>query len=193
MEFIIFICFMILLLNFRVKKRRRKYNQDKTYNNLNPLYLFFSLLFFLIWLYFAMKFMGCLFDVLRDGYKMNFFKFLFSQIRAIVLKFAENNNENISHELLSLLISYENFLKSCLLLIGSFVFLDLMIKRIVIKDEEIIFNNRVYKIKDILDFKNINIFGNQYAQLKFQKDEIYLPIKGNEKFINLIDGKNLVN
>lgn len=189
MEFIIFICFMILLLNFRVKKRRRKYNQDKTYNNLNPLYLFFSLLFFLIWLYFAMKFMGCLFDVLRDGYKISFFKFLFPQIRAIVLKFAENNNENISHELLALLMSYENFLKSCLLLIGSFIFLDLMIKRIVIKDEEIIFNNRVYKIKDIVDFKNINIFGNKYVQLKFQKDEIYLPIKGNEKFINLINEK----
>lgn len=192
MEFIVFICFMILLLNFRVKKRTKKFNQDKIYNNLNPLYLFFSLLFFLIWLYFAMKFMGCLFDVLRDGYKMNFFKFLFSQIRAIVLKFAENNNENISHELLSLLISYENFLKSCLLLIGSFVFLDLMIKRIVIKDEEIIFNNRVYKIKDIVDFKNINIFGNKYVQLKFKKDEIYLPIKSNEKLINLIDRKSLI-
>ena len=192
MEFIIFICFMILLLNFRAKKIRRKYNQDKTYNNLNPLYLFFSLLFFLICLYFAMKFMGCLFDVLRDGYKISFFKFLFPQIRAIVLKFAENNNEDISHELLALLMSYENFLKSCLLLIGSFVFLDLMIKRIVIKDEEIIFNNRVYKIKDIVDFKNINIFGNKYVQLKFKKDEIYLPIKGNEKLINLIDGKSLI-
>lgn len=189
MEFIVFICFMILLLNFRVKKRTKKFNQDKIYNNLNPLYLFFSLLFFLIWLYFAMKFMGCLFDVLRDGYKMNFFKFLFPQIRAIVLKFAENNNEDISHELLSLLMSYENFLKSCLLLIGSFIFLDLMIKRIVIKDDKVIFNNRVYKIKDIVDFKNINIFENKYAILKFQKDEIYLPIKGNENFINLINEK----
>ena len=193
MEFIVFICFMILLLNFRVNKRTKKFNQEKIYNNLNPFYLFFSLLFFLIWLYFAIKFMGCLFDVLRAGYEISISKFLFPQIRAIVLKFAENNNEDISHELLALLMSYENFLKSCLLLIGSFVFLDLMIKRIVIKDEEIIFNNRVYKIKDIVDFKNINIFGNQYAQLKFQKDEIYLPIKGNEKFINLIDGKNLVN
>lgn len=193
MEFIVFICFMILLLNFRVKKRTKKFNQEKIYNNLNPFYLFFSLLFFLIWLYFAMKFIGCLFDVLRDDYEISFFKFLFPQIKSIVLKFAENNNEDISHELLALLMSYENFLKSCLLLIISFVFLDLMIKRIVIKDEEIIFNNRVYKIKDILDFKNINIFGKQYAQLKFQKDEIYLPIKGNEKFINLIDGKNLVN
>ena len=192
MEFIIFICFMILLLNFRANTRRKKFNKDKIYNNLNPLYLFFSLLFFLIWLYFAMKFMGCIFDVLRDGYKMSFFKFLFPQIRAIVLKFAENNNEDISHELLALLMSYENFLKSCLLLIISFIFLDLMIKRIVIKDEEIIFNNRVYKIRDIVDFKNINIFGNQYALLKFQKDEIYLPINGNEKFINLIDGKNLI-
>lgn len=189
MEFIIFICFMILILNFRANTRREKFNKEKIYNNLNPLYLFFSLLFFLIWLYFAMKFMGCLFDALRDGYKMSFFKFLFPQIRAIVLKFAENNNEDISHELLALLMSYEYFLKSCLLLIGSFVFLDLMIKRIVIKDEKIIFNNRVYKIKDIVDFKNINIFGNQYALLKFQKDEIYLPIKGNEKFINLIDEK----
>lgn len=89
-------------------------------------------------------------------------------------------------------MSYEIFLKSCLLLIGSFVFLDLMIKRIVIKDEEIIFNNRVYKIRDIVDFKNITIFGNQYAQIKFQKDEIYLPIRGNEKLINLIDGKILI-
>lgn len=189
MEFIIFICFMFLLLNFRVKKRTRKYNQEKIYNNLNPLYLFFSLLFFLIWLYFAMKFMGCLFDVLRDGYEISISKFLFPQIRDMVLKFAENNNEDISHELLSLLMSYENLLKSCLLLIITFDFLDLMIKRIVIKDEEIIFNNRVYKIKDIVDFKNINIFGNQYVQLKFKKDEIYLPIKGNEKFINLIDEK----
>ncbi|CAG7587365.1 hypothetical protein PEPTYR26121_00555 [Peptoniphilus tyrrelliae] len=187
MEFIIFICFMILLLNFRVKKRTRKYNQDKIYNNLNPIYLFFSLLFFLIWLYFAMKFIGCLFDVLRDDYEISFSKFLFSQIRAIVLKFAENNNEDIPHELLQLLMSYENFLKSCLLLIGSFVFLDLMIKRIVIKDEEIIFNNRVYKIRDIVDFKNITIYGNKYVQLKFKKDEIYLPIKSNEKLINLID------
>lgn len=192
MEFIIFICFMIFLLNFRANTRRKKYNRNKIYNNLNPLYLFFSLLFFLIWLYFAMKFIGCLFDVLRDGYKISFYKFLFPQIRAIVIKFAENNNENISHELLALLMSYENFLKSCFLLIGSLVFLDLMIKRIVIKDEEIIFNNRVYKIKDIVDFKNINIFANKYVQLKFQKDEIYLPIRGNEKFINLIDGKNLI-
>lgn len=189
MEFIIYICFMILILNFRVKKRSRKYNQEKIYNNLNPLYLFFALFCLLIWLYFAIKFMGCLFDVLRAGYEISFSKFLFPQIRAVVLKFAENNNENISHELLALLMSYENFLKSCLLLIGSFIFLDLMIKRIVIKDEEIIFNNRVYKIKDILDFKNINIFGNQYAQIKFKKDEIYLPIKGNEKFINLTNEK----
>ena len=192
MEFIVFICFMILLLNFRVKKRTRKYNQEKIYNNLNPLYLLIALFCLLIWLYFAIKFMGCLFDVLRAGYEISFSKFLFPQIRAIVLKFAEKNNENISHELLGLLMSYEYFLKSCLLLIGSFVFLDLMIKRIVIKDEEIIFNNRVYKIKDIVDFKNINIFGNQYVQLKFKKDEIYLTIKGNEKFINLIDGKNLI-
>lgn len=192
MEFIIFICFMILLLNFRANTRRKKFNKDKIYNNLNPLYLFFALFCLLIWLYFAMKFMGCLFDVLRDGYKISFFKFLFPQIRAIVLKFAENNNEDISHELLALLMSYENFLKSCLLLIGSFVFLDLMIKRIVIKDEEIIFNNRVYKIKDIVDFKNINIFGNKYVQLKFKKGEIYLPIKGNEKLINLIDEKSLI-
>lgn len=192
MEFIIFICFMILLLNFRANTRRKKFNKDRIYNNLNPLYLFFALFCLLIWLYFAMKFMGCLFDVLRDGYKMSFFKFLFPQIRAIVLKFAENNNENISNELLQLLISYENFLKSCLLLIISFVFLDLMIKRIVIKDEEIIFNNRVYKIKDIVDFKNINIFGNKYVQLKFKKDEIYLPIKSNEKLINLIDRKSLI-
>lgn len=189
MEFIIFICFMILLLNFRVKKRTRKYNQEKIYNNLNPLYLFFSLFCLLIWLYFAIKFMDCIFDVLRDGYKISFSKFLFPQIRYMVLKFAENDNENIAHELLALLMSYESFLKSCLLLIISVVFLDLMIKRIVIKDEEIIFNNRVYKIKDIVDFKNINIFGNEYAQLKFQKDEIYLPIKGNEKFIDLIDEK----
>ena len=189
MEFIIFICFMILLLNFRANTRRKKFNKDKIYNNLNPLYLFFSLLFFLIWLYFAMKFMGCIFDVLRDGYKMSFFKFLFPQIRAIVLKFAENNNEDISHELLALLMSYENFLKSCLLLIISFIFLDLMIKRIVIKDEEIIFNNKTYERKDIVDFKNKTFFGNKYAIIKFQKDEIYLPIKGNEKFINLIDEK----
>lgn len=189
MEFIIYICFMILLLNFRVRKRRKKYNQEKIYNNLNPLYLFFALFCLLIWLYFAIKFMGCLFDVLRDGYEISFSKFLFPQIRALVLKFAENNNEDISHELLALLMSYEFFLKSCLLLIGSFVFLDLMIKRIVIKDEEIIFNNRVYKIKDIVDFKNLNIFANEYAQLKFQKDEIYLPIKGNEKLIDLIDEK----
>ena len=192
MEFIIYICFMILLLIFRAKKRTRKYNQEKIYNNLNPLYLLIALFCLLIWLYFAIKFMGCLFDVLRAGYEISFSKFLFPQIRAIVLKFAEKNNENISHELLGLLMSYEYFLKSCLLLIGSFVFLDLIIKRIVIKDEEIIFNNRVYKIRDIVDFKNINIFGNQYALLKFQKDEIYLPINGNEKFINLIDGKNLI-
>ena len=190
MEFIIFICFMILLLIFRAKKRRRKYNQEKIYNNINPLYLFFALFCLLIWLYFAMKFMGCLFDVLRDGYKMSFFKFLFPQIRSMVLKFAENNNEDISHELLQLLISYESFLKSCLLLIISFVFLDLMIKRIVIKDDKIIFNNKTYERKDIVDFKNKTFFGNQYALLKFQKDEIYLPIKGNEKFIYLIDGKN---
>lgn len=189
MEFIIFICIMILLLIFRAKKRTRKYNQEKIYNNLNPLYLLIALFCLLIWLYFAIKFMGCIFDVLRYGYKISFFKFLFPQIRAVILGFAENNNENISHELLQLLMSYENLLKSFLLLIISFVFLDLMIKRIVIKDEEFIFNNRVYKIKDIVDFKNINIFGNQYVQLKFKKDEIYLPIKGNEKFINLIDEK----
>lgn len=189
MEFIIFICFMILLLNFRAKTRTRKYNQEKIYNNLNPLYLFFALFCLLIWLYFAIKFMGCLFDVLRDGYKMSFFKFLFPQIRAIVLKFAENNNEDISHELLALLMSYENFLKSCLLLIITFIFLDLILKRIVIKDDKVIFNNRVYKIKDIVDFKNKTIFGNKYALLKFQKDEIYLPIKGNENFINLINEK----
>lgn len=189
MEFIIFICFMILLLIFRAKKRTRKYNQEKIYNNLNPLYLLIALFCLLIWLYFAIKFMGYLSDALRAGYKISFLKFLFPQIRYMVLKFAENNNENIAHELLALLISYESFLKSCLLLIGSFVFLDLMIKRIVIKDEEIIFNNRVYKIKDIVDFKNKTFFGNKYALLKFQKDEIYLPIKGNEKFINLIDEK----
>lgn len=189
MEFIIFICFMILILNFRVKKRTRKYNQDKIYNNLNPLYLFFALFCLLIWLYFAMKFMGCLFDVLRAGYEISISKFLFPQIRSIVLKFVENNNEDIPRELLQLLMSYENLLKSCLLLIITFVFLDLMIKRIVTKNEEIIFNNRVYKIKDIVDFKNINIFGNKYVLLKFQKDEIYLPIKGNEKFIDLIDEK----
>ena len=189
MEFIIFICFMFLLLNFGVKKRTRKYNQEKIYNNLNPLYLFFALFCLLIWLYFAIKFMDCIFDVLRDGYKISFSKFLFPQIRYMVLKFAENDNENIPHELLSLLMSYENLMKSCLLLIISVVFLDLMINRIVIKDDEIIFNNRVYKIKDIVDFKNINIFGNKYVQLKFKKDEIYLPIKGNEKFINLIDEK----
>lgn len=189
MEFIIFICFMILLLIFRAKTRTRKYNQEKTYNNLNPLYLFFALFCLLIWLYFAIKFMGCLFDVLRAGYEISISKFLFPQIRDMVLKFAENNNEDISHELLGLLMSYEYFLKSCFLLIGSFVFIDLMINRIVIKDEEIIFNNRVYKIKDIVDFKNINIFGNRYALLKFQKDEIYLPISGNEKFLNLIDEK----
>ena len=86
-------------------------------------------------------------------------------------------------------MSYQSFLKSCLLLIISFVFLDLMIKRIVIKDDKIIFNNKTYERKDLVDFKNINIFGNEYAQLKFQKDEIYLPIKGNEKFIDLIDEK----
>lgn len=189
MEFIIFICFMFLLLNFRVKKRTRKYNQEKIYNNLNPIYLFFALFCLLIWLYFAIKFMGCFFDALRSGYKISFSKFLFPQIRAVILGFAENNNEDIPHELLALLMSYEYFLKSCLLLIITFVFLDLMIKRIVIKDEEIIFNNRVYKIKDIVDFKNINIFGNKYVQLKFQKDEIYLPIKGNEKFINLTNEK----
>ncbi|WP_019138130.1 hypothetical protein [Peptoniphilus timonensis] len=80
-------------------------------------------------------------------------------------------------------------MKSCLLLIITFVFLDLMINRIVIKDDEIIFNNRVYQINDIVDLKNKTIFTNQYAQLKFQKDDIYLPIKGNEKFINLIDEK----
>lgn len=189
MEFIIFICFMILLLYYRAKKRTRKYNQEKIYNNLNPLYLFFALFCLLIWLYFAIRFMGCLFDVLRDDYEISFSKFLFPQIREIVLKFAENNNENIPHELLALLMSYESFLKSCLLLIISFVFLDLMINRIVIKDEEIIFNNRVYQIKDIVDFNNKTIFGKQYVQLKFQKDEIYLPIRGNEKFINLIDEK----
>lgn len=192
MEFIIFICFMILILYYRAKKRTRKYNQEKIYNNLNPLYLFFALFCLLIWLYFAIKFMGCLFDVLRAGYEISFSKFLFPQIRAVILGFAENNNEDIPHELLSLLMSYENLMKSCLLLIGSFVFLDLMIKRIVIKDEEIIFNNRVYKIKDIVDFKNINIFGNKYVQLKFKKDEIYLPIKSNEKLINLIDRKSLI-
>lgn len=189
MEFIIFICFMILLLIFRAKKRRKKFNKDKIYNNLNPLYLFFSLLFFLIWLYFVIKFMGCLFDVLRAGYEISISKFLFPQIRAIVLKFAENNNENISHELLALLMSYENFLKSCLLLIITFVFLDLMIKRIVIKDDKIIFNNKTYERKDIVDFKNKTFFGNKYALLKFQKDEIYLPIRGNEKFINLTNEK----
>ncbi|MFR7760987.1 MAG: hypothetical protein ACLU1X_08495 [Peptoniphilus grossensis] len=190
MEFIIFICFMILLLYYRAKKRTRKYNQEKIYNNLNPLYLFFALFCLLIWLYFAMRFMGCLFDVLRAGYEISFSKFLFPQIRAVILGFAENNNEDISHELLSLLISYESFLKSCLLLIISFVFLDLMIKRIVIKDDKIIFNNKTYERKDLVDFKNKTIFGNKYALLKFQKDEIYLPIKGNEKFIYLIDGKN---
>lgn len=189
MEFIIFICFMILLLNFRVKKRTRKYNQDKIYNNINPLYLFFALFCLLIWLYFAIKFMGCLFDALRDGYKMSFFKFLFPQIRDRVLNFAENNNGNIPHELLSLLMSYENLMKSCLLLIITFVFLDLMLKRIVIKDDKVIFNNKTYEKKDIVDFKNKTFFGNKYAIIKFQKDEIYLPIKGNEKFINLIDWK----
>lgn len=189
MEFIIFICFMILLLYYRAKKRTRKYNQEKIYNNLNPLYLFFALFCLLIWLYFAIKFMGCLFDVLRAGYEISFSKFLFPQIRSIVLKFAENNNEDIAHELLQLLMSYENFLKSCLLLIISFVFLDLMLKRIVIEDDKIIFNNKTYERKDLVDFKNKTIFGNKYALLKFQKDEIYLPIKGNEKFINLIDEK----
>lgn len=189
MEFIIFICFMFLLLNFRVKKRTRKYNQEKIYNNLNPLYLFFALFCLLIWLYFAMKFIVCIFDVLRDGYKISFSKFLFPQIRYMVLKFAENDNEDIPHELLQLLMSYESFLKSCLLLIISFVFLDLMIKRIVIKDDKIIFYNKTYERKDIVDFKNKTFFGNKYALLKFQKDEIYLPIKGNEKFINLIDEK----
>ena len=189
MEFIIFICFMILILYYRAKKRRKKFNQEKIYNNLSPLYLFFSLFCLLIWLYFAMKFMGCIFDVLRDGYKISFFKFLFPQIRSIVIKFAENNNEDISHELLGLLMSYQSFLKSCLLLIISFVFLDLMIKRIVIKDDKIIFNNKTYERKDIVVFKNKTFFGNKYALLKFQKDEIYLPIKGNEKFINLIDWK----
>ncbi|WP_148130059.1 hypothetical protein [Peptoniphilus sp. HMSC062D09] len=189
MEFIVFICFMILLLNFRANSRRKQFNKDKTYNNLNPIYLFFALFCLLIWLCFAIKFMGCLFDILRAGYEISISKFLFPQIRDMVLKFAENNNEDISHELLSLLMSYENLLKSCLLLIITFVFLDLMLKRIVIKDEEIIFNNRVYKIKDIVDFKNINIFGNKYVQLKLKKDEIYLPIKGNEKFIDLIDEK----
>ena len=190
MEFIIFICFMILLLNFRAKKRTRKYNQDEIYNNLNPLYLFFALFCLLIWLYFAIKFMGCLFDVLRDGYEISFSKFLFPQIRAVILGFAENNNEDIPHELLSLLMSYENLMKSCLLLIISVVFLDLMIKRIVIKDDKVIFNNKTYERKDIVDFKNKTFFGNKYVQLKFQKDEIYLPIKGNEKFINFIDEKN---
>lgn len=189
MEFIIFICFMILLLYYRAKKRTRKYNQEKIYNNLNPLYLLIALFCLLIWLYFAIKFMGYLSDALRAGYKISFLKFLFPQIRYMVLKFAENNNENIAHELLALLISYESFLKSCLLLIGSFVFLDLMIKRIVIEDDKIIFNNKTYERKDLVDFKNKTIFGNKYALLKFQKDEIYLPIKGNEKFINLIDEK----
>lgn len=189
MEFIIFICFMILILNFRVNTRRKKFNKEKIYNNLNPLYLFFSLLFFLIWLYFAMKFMGCFFDALRSGYEISISKFLFPQIRDMVLKFAENNNEDISHELLQLLMSYENFLKSCILLIITFVFLDLMLKRIVIKDDKIIFNNKTYERKDIVDFKNKTFFGNKYALLKFKKDEIYLPIKGNEKFINLIDWK----
>lgn len=189
MEFIVFICFMILLLNFRANSRRKQFNKDKIYNNLNPLYLFFALFCLLIWLYFAIKFMGCLFDVLRAGYEISISKFLFPQIRDMVLKFAENNNEDISHELLALLMSYENFLKSCLLLIISFVFLDLMLKRIVIRDDKIIFNNKTYERKDLVDFKNINIFGNQYALLKFKKDEIYLPIKGNEKFINLIDEK----
>lgn len=189
MEFIIFICFVIILLYYRAKKRKKKFNQEKIYNNLNPLYLVFSLIFFLIWLYFAMKFIGCLFDVLRDGYKISFYKFLFPQIRDIVLKFAEINNENIAHELLALLMSYENFLKSFVLLIINFVFLDLIINRIVIKNEEIIFNNRTYQTKDIVDFKNKTIFGKQYAQLKFQKDKIYFPIKGNEKFINSIDDK----
>lgn len=189
MEFIIFICFMILLLNFRVKKRTRKYNQEKIYNNLNPLYLFFALFCLLIWLYFAMKFMVCIFDVLRDGYKISFSKFLFPQIRDMVLNFAENINENISRELLSLLMSYENLMKSCLLLIITFVFLDLMLKRIVIKDDKVIFNNKTYERKDLVDFKNKTIFGNKYVQLKFQKDEIYLPIKGNEKFINLTNEK----
>lgn len=189
MEFIIFICFMILLLYYRAKKRTRKYNQEKIYNNLNPLYLFFALFCLLIWLYFAIKFMGCLFDALRAGYEISISKFLFPQIRDMVLKFAENNNEDISHELLSLLMSYENLLKSCLLLIITFVFLDLMLKRIVIKDDKIIFNNKTYERKDIVDFKNKTFFGNKYALLKFQKDEIYLPIKRNEKFINLIDEK----
>lgn len=192
MEFIIFICFMIFLLNFRANTRRKKFNKDKIYNNLNPFYLFFSLLFFLIWLYFAMRFIGCLFDVLRDGYKISFYKFLFPQIRAIVLKFAENNNENIAHELLALLMSYESFLKSCLLLIISFVFLDLILKRIVIKDDKIIFSHKTYQRKDIVDFKNKTVFGNKYVLLKFQKDEIYLPIKSNEKLINLIKEKNLI-
>lgn len=190
MEFIIFICFMILLLYYRAKKRTRKYNQEKIYNNLKPLYLFFALFCLLIWLYFAIKFMGCLFDVLRDGYEISFSKFLFPQIRAVILGFAENNNEDIPHELLSLLMSYENLMKSCLLLIISVVFLDLMIKRIVIKDDKVIFNNKTYERKDIVDFKNKTFFGNKYALLKFQKDEIYLPIKGNEKFINLIVEKN---
>ena len=189
MEFIIFICFMILLLYYRARKRSKKFNQEKIYNNLNPLYLVFSLSFFLIWIYFAMEFMGCLFDVLRDGYKISFYKFLFPQIRDIVLKFAEINNENIAHELLALLMSYENFLKSFVLLIINFVFLDLMLNRIVIKDGTIIFNNITYRRKDIVNFKNKTIFGKQYAQLKFQEDEVYLPIKGNEKFINLIDEK----
>lgn len=189
MEFIIFICFMILLLYYRAKKRTRKYNQEKIYNNLNPLYLLIALFCLLIWLYFAIKFMGYLSDALRAGYKISFLKFLFPQIRYMVLKFAENNNENIAHELLALLISYESFLKSCLLLIGSFVFLDLMIKRIVIEDDKIIFNNKTYERKDLVDFKNKTIFGNKYALLKFQKDEIYLPIRGNEKFINLTNEK----
>lgn len=183
MEFIVFICFMILLLYYRAKKRTRKYNQEKIYNNLNPLYLFFALFCLLIWLYFAMRFMGCFFDALRSDYEISFSNFLFPQIRAIVLKFAENNNEDISHELLSLLMSYENLLKSCILLIITFVFLDLMLKRIVIKDDKIIFNNKTYERKDILDFKNKTIFGNKYALLKFQKDEIYLPIKAMKNLL----------
>lgn len=190
MEFIIFICFMILLLIFRAKNRRRKYNQEKIYNNINPLYLFFALFCLLIWVYFTMRFMDCLLDALSSGYEVSFSKFLFPQIRAVVLRFAENNNGNIPHELLSLLMSYENLMKSCLLLIISVVFIDLMLKRIVIKDDKIIFNNKTYQRKDLVDFKNKTIFGNQYALLKFQKDEIYLPIKGNEKFINLMDEKN---
>lgn len=80
MEFVIFICFMILLLYYRAKKRSKKFNQEKIYNNLNPLYLVFSLSFFLIWIYFAMKFMGCLFDVLRDGYKISFLNFYFHKL-----------------------------------------------------------------------------------------------------------------